>query len=283
MSWAKLDDKAHSAPSTLAAGNEAFGLWARCESYIANLELDGLVPTSVVLLFAGDKHERLSTRLIEAGLWERSEGGFRSVGYLSRNPSRADGEARRELERAKKAQWRKRKTGVSTSASTGDIGGTDRVSTGMSTGESRLSRTRPVPDPTREETEGDAPAGALTPSALLTALAAASGGKFVASRLKREQVEAVTKAIRGGLTLRDAELIGAWLNAGGDWRARKGEALDVHALLGKRDELELWPAKARAWDAAGRPRIDEPKKRSGVAPVSNFSHLAGGPGKDNQF
>jgi hypothetical protein len=43
MAWARLDDKFHSDPKILAAGNAAVGLYARSIAYCADHLTDGVV------------------------------------------------------------------------------------------------------------------------------------------------------------------------------------------------------------------------------------------------
>jgi hypothetical protein len=51
LSWFKIDDGMHSHPKTLAAGNEAMGLWARCGSYCSHYLTEGRVPRAVALSY----------------------------------------------------------------------------------------------------------------------------------------------------------------------------------------------------------------------------------------
>lgn len=100
MTWARLDDNFHSHPSTMMAGLEANGLFARGLSYCAHYLTDGFIPREWA---EQQGPKRATTRLIGAGLWEQIEGGFIVVGYLKRNPSRARVEQERARERGKKA------------------------------------------------------------------------------------------------------------------------------------------------------------------------------------
>jgi len=114
MTWAKLDDKLHSRADTLAAGNEAMGVWVRCESYCADHETDGHLPRAVVELISGGKKSmhRLGGLLVKAGLWSETPGGYLSVGFLDRNPSKADADAKRAAETARKKAQRDRRPGI---------------------------------------------------------------------------------------------------------------------------------------------------------------------------
>ena len=66
MSWARLDDRFHSHPKVLAAGNAGAGLYCRALSYCADYGTYGFVPKAWAKM-AGTTAE--CTRLTDAGLW----------------------------------------------------------------------------------------------------------------------------------------------------------------------------------------------------------------------
>lgn len=77
MSWGKLDDKFHSHPKVLAAGNEAVGVYARALSYCADHNTDGFVSRVWAKQIATVK---LLNRLTQVGLWiEVSAGEWQTV------------------------------------------------------------------------------------------------------------------------------------------------------------------------------------------------------------
>lgn len=84
MTWARLDDNFHSHPRTLMSGLEANGLFCRGLSYCAHYLTDGFIPKD----WAEAQSKRATAKLVEAGLWEAIEGGYRVIGFLDRNPSR---------------------------------------------------------------------------------------------------------------------------------------------------------------------------------------------------
>lgn len=87
MTWARLDDNFHAHPRTLQAGLEANGLFCRAISYCAHYLTDGFIPSEWAEAQGG---RRPVIKLIDVGLLEQIEGGYRVVGYLERNPSRED-------------------------------------------------------------------------------------------------------------------------------------------------------------------------------------------------
>lgn len=79
-------------------------------------------------------------------------------------------------------------------------------------------------------------------------LAAASTGRFVASRLKRGQAIHAQKLIAAHPSTSEWQLVGEWLAAGGEaWRSE----LDVRSL----GDFEAWLAHATKWRDSGRPTL----------------------------
>lgn len=95
MTWAKLDDGFCWNHKVVQAGNEAAGVYARALAHCSSQLTDGFVPEKVAGLIADGRRKPI-TALLEAGLWERDDGGYRIADYLDYNPSRAVVEARRE-------------------------------------------------------------------------------------------------------------------------------------------------------------------------------------------
>lgn len=100
MTWVKIDDRFHCHRKVRQAGLEAVGLHARALSYSAAEDLEGRVETSWVEEVAGKKASKLTTALVEAGLWERNGNGWLIHDFLDYNPTNE--------ERAKKAAAAKR-------------------------------------------------------------------------------------------------------------------------------------------------------------------------------
>jgi len=74
MSWARIDDRWHDHPKTIAAGMEAAGLWVMCLTWAHSARrtsrTPGVVPDGVVQRFAGPKAHRLALKLYEVGLFD---------------------------------------------------------------------------------------------------------------------------------------------------------------------------------------------------------------------
>lgn len=79
-------------------------------------------------------------------------------------------------------------------------------------------------------------------------LAAASNGRFVASRLKRGHAICAQRLIAAHPNASEWQLVGEWLSAGGEaWRTE----LDARSL----GDFEAWLAHATKWRDAGRPSL----------------------------
>lgn len=74
MSWFPVDDEFYLHPKAVRAGNAALGLWARAGSWSMKHLTDGFVPEDVVMVLGGRKRD--TERLVAAGLWEHTDGGF---------------------------------------------------------------------------------------------------------------------------------------------------------------------------------------------------------------
>lgn len=124
MPWFKIDDKAHSHPKLIKAGNAALGLWLRCGSYAAQHLTEGIVPDVVAELY-GTKPQ--AAKLVKAGLWHEhghdcphgcpdpNPGDYVIHDFLEdgRNTSRARYEADKKKARDRQAKHRE---GVRTTA-----------------------------------------------------------------------------------------------------------------------------------------------------------------------
>jgi hypothetical protein len=117
MPWFRIDDKAHSHPKLIKAGNAALGLWLRCGSYAAQHLTDGIVPGVVAQMY-GTKPQ--AAKLVKAGLWHEhghncpdgcpnpAPGDYAFHDFLEdgRNTSRARHEAEKKKARDRQAKHR---------------------------------------------------------------------------------------------------------------------------------------------------------------------------------
>ena len=85
MTWFRLDDKSHSHPKVITAGNAAWGLYARCGAWCADQLTDGKIPKNVAKIFGKPSEVRA---LLAAGLWAEDGAFYVMPDYLEYNPSR---------------------------------------------------------------------------------------------------------------------------------------------------------------------------------------------------
>jgi hypothetical protein len=108
MPWFRVDDNLGFHHKVIAAGNPAMGLWVRAGSVCASQLTDGFVPDHMIASLGTVAQAK---RLVEVGLWDRTEGGYTFHEWEERQPRRADVEAERAAakERMRAARDRKRK------------------------------------------------------------------------------------------------------------------------------------------------------------------------------
>jgi hypothetical protein len=86
MPWFKVDDSFHSHPKVMATDPAALGLWVIAGSWCGANLTDGFVPDHVLSrLLPGAA--KLATKLVAAGLWRRTEGGYLFHDWEAFNPS----------------------------------------------------------------------------------------------------------------------------------------------------------------------------------------------------
>lgn len=123
MSWAKLDDGFYDHPKVVAAGLAATGLFVRALAYSTAKHTDGYVSTPVVAMLSGGELA-LATRLVEVGLWEQADDGYRIHDFFDYNPSGKQVKRQRVREAERLRAYRRcnrERTGVRTSPDTATV------------------------------------------------------------------------------------------------------------------------------------------------------------------
>lgn len=132
MSWFKIDDKFHSHPKVLEAGNAAIGLYVRCGAYCAAHLTDGKVPKNLAKTYGNLGEIRA---LLRVGLWVETDDGYEMHDYLEYNPSRLHVVGERDAAKERMARLRS---------------GNVRANTKRTNKRTSATPTRPVPQlPTR--------------------------------------------------------------------------------------------------------------------------------------
>lgn len=86
MVWFCVDDRLHSDERLDVAG-DALALWVACGSWSANQLTDGLIPEARVRKLSARRTD--SARLVAAGFWLETDGGFQMVDWAPGNRLRS--------------------------------------------------------------------------------------------------------------------------------------------------------------------------------------------------
>jgi hypothetical protein len=105
MPWFKVDDTLAFHHKTIAAGNAAIGLWVRAGSWSRQSGTDGFIPTKVARQIGTTAQ---IARLVDAGLWDRTPGGYVFHQWDERQPSKEQMEQERLDNARRQAEWRRR-------------------------------------------------------------------------------------------------------------------------------------------------------------------------------
>jgi hypothetical protein len=88
MAWVRLDDNVPHHRKHLMAGPAACWLWVACIAYAQRHLTDGIVPREAVPTLGVPNPRKLLDKLIEVGLLDRHDLGFRVHDYLDHNACR---------------------------------------------------------------------------------------------------------------------------------------------------------------------------------------------------
>lgn len=95
MPWFKVDDSFHSHPKVLATDADALGLWVVAGAWSSSNLTDGFVPDHVLSRLLPDSIQ-LARKLVAAGLWRRTRGGYQFHDWLTYQPSKEEATAGRD-------------------------------------------------------------------------------------------------------------------------------------------------------------------------------------------
>ncbi len=97
MAYAQIESSVRTNSKFLRAGDAACWLWICGILYSQDTLTDGFIPDEVLHLLGPKQPATLAKRLEHAGLWERSEGGWKIHDYLEHNKSAAEIKALRKV------------------------------------------------------------------------------------------------------------------------------------------------------------------------------------------
>lgn len=103
MTWIRLDDQIAHHPKLIAAGPVAAWLWVCGNGYCNKYLTDGFIPTSQLRNLGGVTNPaKWADKLVEVGLWDAVQGGYRVHDYHDYNPTKAQVEDKRKKDRDRK-------------------------------------------------------------------------------------------------------------------------------------------------------------------------------------
>jgi hypothetical protein len=113
MAWAKLDDKFPRNPKVVKAGPLAAYLYVCSLCYCNEYLTDGLIADEALTHIAPgvDNVKRRAAKLVEVGLWRRTNGGFVIPNYADHNFTAEQVRDRRAATAARVAKWQRRREG----------------------------------------------------------------------------------------------------------------------------------------------------------------------------
>lgn len=155
MSWVKLDDKVGEHVKVLRAGPAAAWMWAMGIAYCNRHLTFGFVPAEQIDRLTSERGaaaRKLAKTLVDVGLFDAVDGGYRVHDYEDMNPSADKVAADREAAKLRKQAERERKRGGVSTRSQCDTretphGVTDSV-TDVSQRDLAGARATPTPTPT---------------------------------------------------------------------------------------------------------------------------------------
>ena len=152
MTWAKVDDRFHG-HSKARRAREALALWVLAMSWCADELTDGAVPRDMPDLLLPGLGEAYAGRLVEVGLWERTDAGYQFHDWLDYQPSAKSvkrertklSEARSKAGRAgMAARWAKTDPSLNSQGKSDNKPDNKPITSGVTTA---LQKDNPVPDP----------------------------------------------------------------------------------------------------------------------------------------
>ncbi|GAA6122597.1 hypothetical protein BPY_07050 [Bifidobacterium psychraerophilum] len=102
MTWFKVDDGFYRNPKSAVLSDTATSLWLRAATWSCDLLTDGFVPEKMLPMFRSPQDA--AQELCDAGLWEKTEGGWRFHDWFDYQPSAEEVE---ELKQKRKEAGRR--------------------------------------------------------------------------------------------------------------------------------------------------------------------------------
>ena len=107
MPWFKVDDGLHSHPKFMDLPLESVGLWTMAGAFSSAYLTDGLITHRQVARLGGTEDD--ARALVDAGLWDEADNGYKFHDWEDYQPTRAQVESERA---AARERMRKRRRNV---------------------------------------------------------------------------------------------------------------------------------------------------------------------------
>lgn len=239
MAWVRIDDSFPDHPKAVQAGPVACWLYVCGIAYANRFLTDGFIPKRQIWrLIESDDADQLAAALVDAGLWEETDGGYQIHDYLEYQPSAEKVKAARKRNAARQAKWRE----DNAASNTGSNGVTNEPVTG-------------APNPSPITTKDDANASQRKPSKsepfeAFVAMCESTGSDVsdISEAVKKRQLGKAKQLLEAGMTVADIGRCAGYL-ASQDWRTSPIDMFTIEKERGKW-ELASKPAKEAKRGAA---------------------------------
>lgn len=132
MPWVKLDDRFPSHRKVALLSDRAFRLHVSAICWCAENLTDGRIAERELALVAHVRNPKATAKqLEEAGVWDRTDGGWAIHDYLDYNPSREQVQAERKKNADRQEKFRRRKNGKPVPPDGSDAPSSNGVSNGV--------------------------------------------------------------------------------------------------------------------------------------------------------
>lgn len=157
MSWVKIDDQFPMHPKVVQSGPLGMAMQVAALCYCNRFLTDGFIPAGIVptlinLTGQSETCEQLVDKLVQLGIWEEADGGYRIHDYLKYQPSKEDVLRDRQQKsdagrKGAEARWQDSRSGAEHGAYHDTCNGTSHSTCHSTAIAEPMAKSCPVPDP----------------------------------------------------------------------------------------------------------------------------------------